>query len=332
MLDSKLQNLITKSYKEIQKISFINKVTEGYLSHNYILTANNKKYFLKQYREKYTEDFVKDIHKVINFFSKNNIPAVKPIEDINNQTFFIFNNRIYTIFPFINGIAGNRKTLNKKSIISLASTLANIHLLSTNNLPLQINSFEGPINRDYFLNTYPKIIYIIESKTDKKSFDKLALQVLRLKKRWVDKSKNRLEEFDVKKDHLLHGDYHEKNVLFDKYGEVKYLFDWEKTEIGDRLHEVIRSMDYVCLDGVYKKQNIDKARIYIQTYKQLYPFTKEDFLLALEKYYLKQAHSLWIERTHYLENSDRVDCFLKNELALLEYFPENIESLADKVF
>jgi Ser/Thr protein kinase RdoA (MazF antagonist) len=327
MLDPKLQNYIVQSYPQIKNISSAEKITEGYLSYNHILNTPQEKYFLKQYREEYTEDRVKEVHKIINFFSDKGIPSVTPIENKQGKTYFIFNSHIYTLFPFLNGIVEDRKNITEKPIKSLAKTLAKIHLVSSNGLPLRISSHHGIIDRNVFLDAYPEIIKAIKSKKEKDDFDKLALKVLKLKKFIVDKSKKRTESSVAVNDHLLHGDYHEKNVFFDNDGEVKFIFDWEKTAIGNRLHELVRSMDFVCLDGHYEKENLEKARFYIQTYKELYPFDKVDFINSIEDYYLKNAHSLWIEQTHYLENSNRVDCFLENELALLKYYPKNYKRL-----
>lgn len=327
MLNHKLQNYIVQSYLQIETITSTKKVNEGYLSHNHILETNQGKYFLKQYREEYTEDRVKEVHKIINFFSDKGIPSVTPIENKQGKTYFIFNSHIYTLFPFLNGIVEDRKNITEKPIKSLAKTLAKIHLVSSNGLPLRISSHHGIIDRNVFLDAYPEIIKAIKSKKEKDDFDKLALKVLKLKKFIVDKNKKRVENSIAVNNHLLHGDYHEKNVFFDNNGEVKFIFDWEKTAIGNRFHELVRSMDFVCLDGHYEKENLEKARFYIQTYKELYPFDKVDFINSIEDYYLKNAHSLWIEQTHYLENSNRVDCFLENELALLKYYPKNYKRL-----
>lgn len=328
MLNRKLQNYIVQSYLQIETITSTKKVNEGYLSHNHILETNQGKYFLKQYREEYKEDGVKDIHKVVRLLFNKGIAAVKPIKNKNGDTHFIFNSHIYTLFPFLSALTVDRNNITKKSIKSLAKTLAEIHLQSSNGLPLKISSRQGTIDRNIFLGAYPEIVKAIESKNKKDDFDELALKVLKLKKSIVDKSTKRTESSVAVNDHLLHGDYHEKNVFFDENGEVQYIFDWEKTKLGNRLHEVVRSMDFVCLDGNYEGENIKRARLYIQTYKELYPFDKVDFLNSLENYYLKNAHSFWIEKTHYLENSNRVDCFLKNELALLKYYPKNYKKLA----
>ena len=332
MINTELKNNIIDLYEEISEIVSTVKVVEGYLSQNYILNTSQNRYFLKQYRDSFQEEDIIDVHNVIKFFVGKGVPAILPLKTKRGTSYFIFNSRIYSLFPFVEAKIGDRGNIQEKGIVSLAEALAKIHLLSFKKLPLSIKSRQGAIDRDGFLRIYPEIVRIIQSKEEKEPFDNLSLEVLEVKKSIVDKNSEKVKKLQIKRDHLLHGDYHEKNVFFDDNGEVKFIFDWEKTEIGDRFHELVRSMNFVCLDGSYEKENIDKARLYIQTYNSLYPIEKKDFIEGLEDYYLKQAHSLWIERTHYLENSKRVDCFLERELAALRYFSRNYLEFADRIF
>jgi Ser/Thr protein kinase RdoA (MazF antagonist) len=327
MLDRKLLKHIIKSYSPIEDILSAQEVKEGYLSQNYILKTNQEKYFFKQYRDKYTEEGIKDINRVSNFFSQNNIPVILPLPTTENKGYFIFNHRIYSVFPFVNGVKIDRKNIDNKSIKSLAKTLANIHLLSLNGLPIQIRACNGVTDTTAFLKDSPKILKILNSINEKSPFDKLALELLSLKHSIVKNNVEKIKALHVKTDHLLHGDYHEKNVFLDTKGDVKHIFDLEKTELGDRLHEVIRSMDFICLNEGYDDGGVEKARIYLQTYNKIYPIKKRDFLHALERYYFIKANSLWIERTNYLEGSNRVDCFLQNQLDSLRFFPENFDVL-----
>lgn len=89
MLESELHNHIIKIYKDISNIVSIEKVKEGYLSQNYILKSAKGKFFLKQYRDKYTRDDINDIDKVTSFFSQNNIPVILPLP--TNQDKIVFN-------------------------------------------------------------------------------------------------------------------------------------------------------------------------------------------------------------------------------------------------
>lgn len=331
MLNLELQKHIKYLHPKLGEILSIEQVKEGYLGNNHILKTSTKKYFLKQYMETYTEEEIKDVHSVIKFFSGNNIPVVSPIPDIRGQTYFIFSSKIYSLFPFINAVLKDRKDINENSAKSLARVLAQIHLLSRNGSPIQIKRKQEWIDTRKFLNTYSEIIKIIKAKRSLNNFDKLSLRVLKLRRSIVEKNIQKIKDLKFTADHLLHGDFHEKNVFFNENGEVKYIFDWEKTTVGSRLHELIRSMDYIFMNGEYSEQNIKRAKFYIQTYNNFYPFHTEDFLNAIQYYYLKKAHSLWIERTHYIEKSNRVDVFLEKELGCLNYFPNNYKDFVMKL-
>jgi len=168
---------------------------------------------------------------------------------------------------------------------------------------------------------------VLKAKKELNKFDKLALKSLEIKKSIVTSSSDtENQSISTYFNHLLHGDYHEKNIFFDKFGKVEYIFDLDKTKIGNRLSELIRSMDYIYLNTDYHStKNLEKAKLYIHTYRKIYPFEKKDFEISLKEYYIKHAHSLWIESTHYLENSDRVDHFLQYEINTLDYLPKNFE-------
>jgi Ser/Thr protein kinase RdoA (MazF antagonist) len=186
MLKSKLQNYIIKIYQNFDDILSAKKVTEGYLSQNYILESTKGKFFLKQYRNAYTVDNIKDIHKVAYFFSQNDIPIVLPVKNNQDKTYFMFNKRIFALFPFVKGIKVDRKDINNKSIKSLAETLAKIHLLSLNGPPIQISARQGAIDSTSFLKDSPKILKVLDSIKKKNAFDVLALEGLYLKRSIVE--------------------------------------------------------------------------------------------------------------------------------------------------
>lgn len=325
----RLISYLIKRYPQINRIKGMDKVMEGYLSNNYIIYTNKEKYFLKQYEDIYTEEEIKDIHTVGEVFYKHKIPIILPIKNNLNQTYFIFNKKMYSLFPFVEGIKADSRTITQVSIKSIAKTLAQIHLISINGSPITISHKSSLINTDDFFNVFPKILDIINSIENKTEFDELALKTIKSKKDLLEQNEELIKSFKEVNDHLLHGDYHEKNLFLDTNMNVKYIFDLDRTKLGDRLHELVRSMDFICLNGEYSKEHLENAKIYVHTYYDIYPFDKEDLINSLKGYWLKKATSLWIERTHYIEGSNRVDCFLENELALLEYFSDNYIELAD---
>ncbi len=331
MLNPAVEEKVLELYKDVEEIIESKKVTEGYLSNNRIISNKKQKFFLKQYEQGYTIEHIEDIFKASEFFSSKNLPIIMPIKNNLKQLYFQIDSDIYALFPFVESKTVDRYHIKKENIISLAETLAKIHLLSSNGIPIQINDCQNIANKEKFLNIHTEIMDVLEAKKQLDKFDKLTLKSLELKKSIVTSSSD-TENESIKRyfNHLLHGDYHEKNIFFDKFGNVEYIFDLDKTKIGNRLSELIRSMDYICLNTDYHStKNLEKAKLYINTYRKIYPFEKKDFEISLKEYYIKLAHSLWIESTHYLENSNRVDLFLENEIRTLDYLPKNFEKFIE---
>ncbi len=331
MLSPEVEEKVLELYKDVGEIVESKKVTEGYLSNNRIISNKKQKFFLKQYEQGHTIERIDDIFKVSEFFSSKNLPIIMPIKNSLKQLYFQINSDIYALFPFVESNSVDRYHIKKENIISLAETLAKIHLLSSNGIPIQINDCQNIANREKFLNIHTEVTNVLKAKKKLNEFDKLALKSLELKKSIVTSSSD-TENESIKRyfNHLLHGDYHEKNIFFDKFGNVEYIFDLDKTKIGNRLSELIRSMDYICLNTDYHStKNLEKAKLYINTYRKIYPFEKKDFEISLKEYYIKHAHSLWIESTHYLENSNRVNHFLQYEINTLDYLPKNFEKFIE---
>lgn len=332
LMDTNLEKKISTLYPLAKGIKFVKKVNEGYLSQNYILSNSKLKFFLKEYSANYSLDILKDIHKVKFFFGKEGIPVILPYKDKNNETIFEDNGRYFTLFPFVVGTIHSREKLSKNELINLGGLLAEVHILSQKGIPFRIETEKGKWNPNKFLEESQLILKKVESIKNKTEFDELTLEVLKKKINIVKSNKLLAEDLGLKNDHLLHGDFHEKNVFFKKDGSVKYLFDWEKTCRGPRAFELARALDLICLDGDYSKQPIENTKLFLGEYFKIYPMGKEEFLKGMTYYFLKKAHSLWIETEHYINETVRVDVFFERELKMLNYYEENLNCLVDRIY
>ncbi len=326
-----LINYLEKNYPLSDPITDITKVTTGYLSENHILYTKSQKYFLKQYR--FDDDSkIETIHTIKFYFAHGGIPIILPIENNLGKTYFCFRGRYFALFPFVDGININENKLSTNSIISLAQILAKIHILgkSQKNRPLNNPELKS-WNKNEIILQLSQLISLIERKKVKNQFDQLALKTLKLKLSIVEKNTISLNQLSLKRDHLTHGDFQNQNVFYDKKGLVSHVFDLEKSEVLPRIYEVLRSMDYIFLNGKHSNSQISKALLYLESYHQKYPLTKQEVIDGLKVYYLKIAHSNWIETEHYINNNNRVDIFLKTRIPTLRYFSKNLDQFTKLV-
>ena len=84
-MNSNLELKISNLYDVAKGVKFVRNIEEGYLSQNYVLETPEKKFFLKQYSDRYELDMVRDIHKVKFFFAKSGIPIILPYKDNSNE-------------------------------------------------------------------------------------------------------------------------------------------------------------------------------------------------------------------------------------------------------
>jgi len=306
------------------------KVAKGFLSENHILTEGDKKYFLKRYRFDNKEK-IEEIHLVKKYFTEGGIPVILPIMNKENSTFFSFENGYFALFPFVDEIEFERGSLPDKAIVSLGEMLGRIHLLG--------KVAKLPINNKFKTWEKEKIlthIELIKAEINKKEilndFDKLTLESMELKKNLILRDFVEYEDFNLPSDHLIHGDYLDSNVFFDNNDQVSHVFDFEKANYSPRMYELFRSLMYAFLSGEITDKDINKAKLYLDSYLSIYPTLKDELKRGLKFYYIKSVHGLWVENEHYLKNNSRVDEFLLNDFQRIKYLSEHFEELESKLF
>ncbi|MCC7436746.1 phosphotransferase [Candidatus Nomurabacteria bacterium] len=324
-----MEELLTKiEYLYGLRLEWFEKVTKGFLSENHVLIDNlgKKKYFLKRYRFD-KEEKIKQIHIAKNFFYEKGIPVIIPLKNKEEKTFFYFDNTYFALFPFIEPKHLDRKQLSDNSIISLGKMLANIHLAGKNtNLPIN-EKFEG-WNKDKLLNRIEELKLVINNHND---FDILASEDISLRKSIISLNSITFENIGLSSDHLIHGDYHGGNVFFDEKGEVSYVFDFEKTLYAPRMFELFRSLVFIFFGDSFSEENILKAKLYLRSYIEVYPASKEELEKGFLLFYLRFVHGLWVQTEHYLKNNNRVDQFLKQDYERIKYLSENLDELTIKL-
>ncbi len=323
---------VQRIYSLEKDIKYIGGVEGGFLAQNYIIGKKDKKYFLKRYRQEEKIDINK-VHNSKFFFSEHNIPVILPLKNLNNDTLFLFEEFTYALFPFIEGRSVSRENISKKEIKSLARLLAQMHIVGRD-YPKEIafrkkNSWEI----DSFEEKYSHFHPLISEIENKNTFDKMILDDLRIKNDIAHKYRVKVEDIFAGEEHLIHGDYHERNVFFDNDTDrIINVFDFEKTCLSPRSVELVRAIDFVCLQDSYTDGDISNAKMFFNEYNSIYPISKEEVCGGLLIFFLKKAYSFWIIKEHYVNNSNRVDCFLKNEYSMLRFYDSSFEEYVDELF
>ena len=304
----------------------ISKVDAGFLSDNYRVQTTTDIFFLKGYR-KADSQRVAEIHKVKAYFSSHGIPVILPRMTLTQETYFICDGMVFALFPFVKGIHHNRQNISDPVTKEIATLCAKMHQISTNHPLLISNTFKfWSSNKLKVADEILEKINLIKEKSD---FDILALRNIHLKCELIVKELIPHESLKLEPFILLHGDFQEQNIFFDEQGKVKYVFDFGETKMGLRGQELWRSADYMFLNGNFSDTNINKVILFLKTYNDRNPISKEQLTNAFKVSFLMNIHSFWVESEHYLKNNTKVDHFL--EVRSTVYFAEHKEEFLNRV-
>lgn len=325
-----LLSTVQRLYKEASHTTLVEEVRDGYLSRNFILDNRGEKFFLKQYRFDSVEK-IAEIHRAKFFFARGGIPVILPLKTLNGEYFFEEAGKFYALFPFVDGRIIPRAERSPHAIESAARMLAKIHLLSKDGFSVIVQDEAKEWDKEKSLEESSRIQEKIDALNTKSDFDYLALHVLEYKRKIVEANTTQYRELGLINDHLIHGDYHGNNIFYDEHDEVRYVFDLEKTKRSPRILEVVRCIDYMCFSGHYDEKRFHDACIFLAAYSGQYSIERDELARGLHAYFLKNSHSLWIEREHYINNNTRVDCFLEQELRFLTYCSKHLDLLTRRL-
>jgi len=304
-------------------------VTKGFLSENHILIQDDAKYFLKRYRFK-NKERIEEIHSAKKYFADGGIPVILPIVDKKGTSFFLFDNGYFALFPFVSDKQFDRGTLTSRAIVSLGETLGRIHLLGKN-ADLPIKEKFKPWNKEEALEKIEAIHFKIKQRPNLTEFDKLASESIETKRHLIQENSIIYEDLDLPSSHLIHGDYLDQNTFFNSNDNVSYVFDFEKTDYSPRTYELFRSLMYSFLSDNVTTEDINKAKLYLNSYFKIYPCIKDELSRGLKLFYSKSIHSVWVENEHYLKGNNRADELLLNDFQRIKYLSEHFEKLESEL-
>lgn len=322
----KLQEL----YPDLEIEESFGKVAGGYLSDNFSIGNNEKKYFLRQYRSQYDRERIESMHRIKKFFLENGIPIIPPIETSEGKTFFELKGRFYALFPFIEEETIEASNLSFGSIRSIGKMLAKIHVLSKDGFPNITEVKTEIFNKEKAIEQGEEFLKIIKEKEKLDDFDRMALRQITYKLEKIRENDTTVEDLSLKSDHLIHGDFHELNLFFANNGEVKFVYDLEKAVIAPRAYEIARSLDYICLTK-FDEDHYIKAKEFIKAYRSIYELSDQELRKGWIFWCLKNVHSFWIEKAHYLENNTRTDVFYPMQDKKLLFYAEKRDEVVSNI-
>jgi len=312
-------NTLIKTYVELKSgIATSEKIVVGYLSENFVLNSGDKKYFLKCYRFKDKQRVI-DAHVSKFFFASKGIPVILPIKNIEGDTITQIEDTYVSLFPFVSGLqfVPPDAAIPIQAPRNLGAMLGRIHAASESGSP-EINQKFTQWNKEEFCASTDSILEVISNKKELTDFDRNAKEAIEFKKEQVKKENLLFKDIKGLRTGLIHGDYHDGNVFFDKGGSVINVFDFEKICIAPYSFEVIRSLQYSYCVGYNRQGSEERVEAFLSGYRTERLISSSELSQGVELFYQREIHGLWVEKEHYLKDNFRVDDLLHSKEYLLD--------------
>lgn len=317
---NKLFTYLTEQYS-IDTIVEYKSMYGGYAGDNLILTtASDKKYFLKKYTE--TSEMVINIHEIINKLKDSGVNLLLPLQSIHGKDSFIFEKKVYALFPFIDFPQYKRGSSDIPSdvIIAMGKALAKIHKsakdFQTENLRVYKKKKE-----DFELNE-PVLKAALKEMPDSADKDRIT-KLLTLKSELYIKFKD--IDIDLNNIQLCHGDYHVENAFYDPKTKGFIVFDFDKAMYLPIGLELFKSA-FVSFYG---------SEQYIKTFIKSY-FESQNktidiaYILNSWKFFIKEnISSTWTLKEILLKKNYKALDFINSELWRMEFISKNNDEFSD---
>jgi Ser/Thr protein kinase RdoA (MazF antagonist) len=333
MLSSSLNFHLHRRYDilESEKIVSSSQVAHSFTNRCLIVHTDKKSYFLKKYLQ-LKPGRVREIYSASDFLYKQGLPVVLPFKTNENEPYFLYENSVFSLFPFIQGKSFEEVKDRTKSLISSSSYLAKLHLASKNKvLPRikrhDIKILETKSFQDENVRLKELILQKINSGNEDE-LDEVTLEILELKKKSLDKYLKLLpKKINFTGNCLVHGDYFHNNLFFNENDRVKAIIDLDESKISSSVLELIISMFVMSFrEEPTTKENIKLAKVFIQTYLQTNSLRYEEFYEGMLLNFLLTAQNLSFEQKRYYHNNCRTDFVLKRIHKRLSYLYHNFEN------
>lgn len=293
----------------------------GLTALNYFAKADDKDIFIKQYSKDYLNKII-TAAKISQLANDYHIPTPIILNNIYDQKFTEIKDKIFVIYPKIEGKILHGTQLSKKVLIETSKYLAKLHqlprldisVLSIKNLSINNSKFDlNPLNSE--------ISNIIKESTKIKS---TFLEQIKLNNNFNDLLKEQC---------LIHGDFHNENILFNKANELVALLDFDEARFGSHSKDIISFiMLGLCNDG-FNESDIAKAKLLCQNYNQhaLKPINRTMMEQGLLYYLYKLCQSSFLEHKLATLPSNNLALMIERDISKVKYLQRNISSLSSLI-
>ncbi len=304
-------------------------VSGGTLNDNYHVTTADGPFFARRYRTGIEADRIRHEHSITRWVADRHAPAIAPLARPTGETVVEVEGRLWSLFPWVDGRAPVRGEIRPLEAEAIGEAHGHVqHLLAdhpeSEGASLKLLSERVAWDTSASLES----LAAIEDRATEVGATQSLLDALAFQHQLLESEPSRsFEEFDWLPTQLLHGDFHDQQVLRGAGDTVGGVVDWELTQPASRVWELIRSLHFARL------LETDLLERYLVGYRRHVKLTEDECRAGIEFWWQNTLHGTWVYRAYFLEGNERVTAFFPETDRHLRSFadPRQRTQVADRL-
>jgi Ser/Thr protein kinase RdoA (MazF antagonist) len=336
MKESAMKEFVDRLTPTLLKQFGLNKVRwgrnlGGLSSINYEVEADGKKYVLKQYRSINKEDIL-NIENAALFLHNNSIQVPVPIRNKDGALHFSSDNRWFCFYEKVPGRVLHEASFTKPALGYTALLLAKLNKLGQRcTIPLH-HTTDRIISSAQINKQADSMRKVIAQKPINAEIDKLTHSLIDTKLDLLNGlvQPTTFYNFLWRKD-LVHGDFHNENLVFKVGYRLPYVLDFEAVHYGHFMEDVFNFLHFGCFNSGFNPKNFDKAQCFLKAYLSRQAATPEEIDFGLRFSLYRQASSFFLEKSLYETRDQSFIMLLERDLKKITYFRHNTVQFMDSL-
>lgn len=263
---------------------------------NLHIKANGAQWLVKRYGDLALKRLI-ELDELASILQHHQFPSVAPLINLEKKAYFESDEGTFGVFPVIAGKILHGDEFSHAALKNTAQLIAQFHRLgdklsqdfgSSNRMMCKPSEFEAEekiLIEKLIANTLPpQVIDLVRYSLD-------------AKKAFLSKRTSSFWDFkflENAKD-LIHGDFHNQNILYSESKVPICLLDFEECCIGHRVHDLINFVQLALGNNDYSSNCLGKGRFFLRAYSELADLNNQQIHVGLRYSFAMMATSLFFE-------------------------------------
>lgn len=293
----------------------------SYSSLNLHMRSDKTHWLVKRYGKLAPKRLV-ELNTLAKFLQSREFPTVSPLANRLGLVDFQCGDETFAVFPVIDGHTLHGDELTLPSLTRTAQLIAQFHRLG-GELPLTLGSGSRSIpgSSDFRAEGRALIGATFLSKLPQ-SVVSSVLHSLTLKQTFLDACPVTSGEsalLDSATD-LVHGDFHNENVLYSAAKIPICLLDFEECSLGHRAVDLVNFVQLALCNDDYSTESLARGRHFLRAYAEYADLKDSEIQAGLRYSFASMATSLFFEKKLCEGGDPDLTTILQRDLRKIEFY------------